>query len=901
MANDGDVRIRITAQSDVKGGAAEAERDLTGFAGRAKTISGGAAAAIGGIAGGVATMALSLVKDAGAAVYGFFKDSINEAGAAERSTNALQHALGNLGLSYKDLEAPIDKVISGLARQTKFTDDDLRDALTGMIQITGDAEGSLKNMAVVADLAAARNLDLGAASDIVAKAMAGNTTALTKLFPELKGSADAVGALGEKLKGTAEDQAAGFQGRLENVFKQLGEVKEAIGGVVTGGEGLNNFLGGAGTLLESLAGWIGRNAEKFRDFFAAIGEVGSAIFDTGKAIVQTMQPALAAIGGGNGSLFARLLGLIGEVAAGFRAFSGAALSAVGLVQAKLGEFVMAGGRVLKLFGIDVGVAWGKTLKDAGEIAVAEGGKLLEESRAQHEKAWTQLRTGVRQTEEAQTETVKKETSARTRLVKESNKEIEASHLETTIAREKAARESAALFQKVEEALRKIDLAQHKEQWAEIDRNVRLVKGDLSDLLPPAEELKASIDENNKALEKNRETAKDVKGEFQQTVEGAVGLGRALLDVAQASGAVNSEMASVMNSVLNIGSSLARIGVDPLGGIVGVLGGLANVITGIGNSEAHRAMKAALSQNKDALDRLSREVGNLDLSATGKQFKGIQSAIAATEQAQSSGQLKGRDRVETDIKTFDFFIRELLKNGVSLSEAKQILGDLGFGGAFTSAATFGASLGQIGKGLGDVEFGQFGQDFESQLRSITEGFGVFGVEDKGQQLAQLSQLGSFSPAIAAALQSGDAGGALRGLFGKLQTGGLSAEDFGDLNGGQFLDLLKLLIPLADAVGGTGAMLPADFGTLGLGKDDKLVTGGLDSMDSETGTWFPGSGGSLGSGGVAGIVVNGGWHFGPVTVAPDGRSVEEVGEELTEKISQKLFRRIADQSAAQGVPL
>jgi hypothetical protein len=130
----------------------------------------------------------------------------------------------------------VEQSISAFSKQTAMADDQLRPALANLVRATGSLELSQKAMAVTADLATAKNIDMETASVAVAKALAGQTTALIKLDPSLKGvidsssSADEImQALNNSVGGAAETFANSAEGGLKNFGIQMDELKESIG------------------------------------------------------------------------------------------------------------------------------------------------------------------------------------------------------------------------------------------------------------------------------------------------------------------------------------------------------------------------------------------------------------------------------------------------------------------------------------------------------------------------------------------------------------------------------------------------------------------------------------------------------------------------------------------------
>jgi hypothetical protein len=117
-----------------------------------------------------------------------------------------------------------------------MADDQLRPALANLVRATGSLELSQKAMAVTADLATAKNIDMESASVAVSKALNGQVAALIKLDPSLKGvitstsTADEImQALNSSVGGAAETFANSAEGGLKNFGIQMDELKESIG------------------------------------------------------------------------------------------------------------------------------------------------------------------------------------------------------------------------------------------------------------------------------------------------------------------------------------------------------------------------------------------------------------------------------------------------------------------------------------------------------------------------------------------------------------------------------------------------------------------------------------------------------------------------------------------------
>jgi hypothetical protein len=123
--------------------------------------------------------------------------------------------------------AGTEQFISALELQTSIADDTLRPALSRLVLATGSVDQAQKLLALSTDIAAGTGKDLSTVSAAVAKAAAGQTTALFRLVPSLKGSSDWAGKAAIEFDGMAEAAANNDPFlRLETIF---GRVQEEIG------------------------------------------------------------------------------------------------------------------------------------------------------------------------------------------------------------------------------------------------------------------------------------------------------------------------------------------------------------------------------------------------------------------------------------------------------------------------------------------------------------------------------------------------------------------------------------------------------------------------------------------------------------------------------------------------
>ena len=122
----------------------------------------------------------------------------------------LDPALLNAGSSYDSQREAIERVIAAQQNKTNFGDEAQRAALMNLVGISGDYEKSMAALPAVLDLAAARGMDLSAASTLVARAVNGETSALTRYGVTVdKGasSTEVITAIMAKFGGQAEANA----------------------------------------------------------------------------------------------------------------------------------------------------------------------------------------------------------------------------------------------------------------------------------------------------------------------------------------------------------------------------------------------------------------------------------------------------------------------------------------------------------------------------------------------------------------------------------------------------------------------------------------------------------------------------------------------------------------------
>jgi phage-related protein len=264
------------------------------------------------------------------------KKSVDAYREAETSNAKLQAQLKSMGASYKAHAKEIDAVIQKTSKLAGLDDEDLQDAFTNIVRSTKSVKTGMHDMALVADLARAKHMDVAKAGELVAKVHAGNVGPLKRMGIEFTKSTKNVDALRaankkvtpEQLKAAkAADQQANstralslLQSRVKGQAAEFGKtgagaqermavatenLQEAIG------RGLSPALA---TVQQKVADFVNQIVEgtgsggQFRDTIvdtfqeiksnvAAFGDVAGPVFDKAVSMFKSLPgPAKIAAG-----------------------------------------------------------------------------------------------------------------------------------------------------------------------------------------------------------------------------------------------------------------------------------------------------------------------------------------------------------------------------------------------------------------------------------------------------------------------------------------------------------------------------------------------------------------------------------------------------------------------------
>jgi hypothetical protein len=321
------VTIPIISEFDGKGiSKAVAEfKNLEGAGAKAqfalKKAALPAAAAIGGLAVVIGDATKAAIEDAKA-----------QALLAQAITNNTLAGEANV----KVAEAFIESTMMSAA----VADDELRPALASLVQVTGEMTSAQDGLTLALDVAAATGVDLGTATDAIAKAYGGNTKALGTLLPSVRSlikegaSLDEVfAAVAGTVGGSAAVAANSAEGQMKRLSLTIGETKESIGAAFL--PILERLL----PVLQRFAQYVQNNTDKVLAVMAVVGSLAGAILAL-NAVMKVITVTQLAL---NLAMAANPIGLVVTAVALLVAGFGVLVAKTGSVKnafASMGNFVI---------------------------------------------------------------------------------------------------------------------------------------------------------------------------------------------------------------------------------------------------------------------------------------------------------------------------------------------------------------------------------------------------------------------------------------------------------------------------------------------------------------------------------------------------------------------------------
>jgi len=196
----------------------------------------------------------------------------------QKAQDLLAQQLRTSAMATDDVIASNEEFISGMSRAFAVADDELRPAMANLVRSTGSVETAQSLMNTALDIAAATGKDLETVTLALGKAANGQTAALTKLDPSLKGVIDSssslddiTNALAVSFGGATTVAAESFDGRMRGMKIALDETKESIGAALL--PVLEKLL----QIMKPVADFAQENTRVFLIFVGVIGAVATAV------------------------------------------------------------------------------------------------------------------------------------------------------------------------------------------------------------------------------------------------------------------------------------------------------------------------------------------------------------------------------------------------------------------------------------------------------------------------------------------------------------------------------------------------------------------------------------------------------------------------------------------------
>lgn len=195
------------------------------------------------------------------------KETVREFIEADKVWNRLAGTLETIGIGFGGVEGQIRAAARAMQDTTTIGDEEFADILQQLVIISGDYEQSLRNVAVVADVAAGAQIDVSTAADLVGRAMVGETGTLKRYGIIVQEGADAVETMREQFKGLAENESRTLGGQIKQLGNEWDDFKQAMG------EAFINAADGTSTIddltasVKALTEWVERHGDSLRAFF----------------------------------------------------------------------------------------------------------------------------------------------------------------------------------------------------------------------------------------------------------------------------------------------------------------------------------------------------------------------------------------------------------------------------------------------------------------------------------------------------------------------------------------------------------------------------------------------------------------------------------------------------------
>lgn len=192
----------------------------------------------------------------------FGKASVEEAVKSQAAWAALGNTIDNTGASFTGMEKQLRATADAFQEATIHDDDAFAESLNRLVTLTDDVSASLNNMGLVANVAAKFfKGDLESATDLVAKAMNGNTNALKKMGIQAESAQQALDILAKRSMGAAAKEAETAAGQAKQLGNAYDDLKKSVGEAIINSDGATNAFTVLKSAVAKLTEWVDANKE----------------------------------------------------------------------------------------------------------------------------------------------------------------------------------------------------------------------------------------------------------------------------------------------------------------------------------------------------------------------------------------------------------------------------------------------------------------------------------------------------------------------------------------------------------------------------------------------------------------------------------------------------------------
>lgn len=199
-------------------------------------------------------------------LFTFLKRSVQTATEAGEIWTRLAGALHTVGVEFSEVEGHIKGMAAQMQATTRVGDEDFAAILTELISTSGDYAQSLQSVELVADLAAAKQIELKTAAQLVGRVMIGETGTLSRYGIVVSEGVDAMELMRTKFAGMAKNELRTFGGLLAQMNNAWGDFKQAVGDVIVQSGAAQSIITSLTAGIQRLTAWVETNSVAVREW-----------------------------------------------------------------------------------------------------------------------------------------------------------------------------------------------------------------------------------------------------------------------------------------------------------------------------------------------------------------------------------------------------------------------------------------------------------------------------------------------------------------------------------------------------------------------------------------------------------------------------------------------------------